>query len=303
MAVAQDVRDARRERARADLKDLLNDVGLAEWMKLRRRVHAYSLTNQVLIIAQCLERGLPLPHTVKASWKWKLDGYRPKQGSEALYIWVRKSRRRKDGTWTHCGNVLRADRCEKCGTQAAYFQIGPTFANHQVVAFDGGHEPPGPPEMRAPIDGDEPGRALIGPLAEWLWTEHGITTVESSTEPGLAGGARGYWQASTAKIVVDARLPRNERLAVLVHEAAHALGLSSKAAEDLTYEQAETLAEATAFVVCDAIGVDTGSAPYLAQWDADAPDTLERFARRIDDVARPIEKILTTAMNAQEATT
>lgn len=63
-----------------------------------------------------------------------------------------------------------------------------------------------------------------------------------------------------------------EEFSTLVHELAHELLHRGDRRESTTRKVRETEAEATAFVVCHAIGLDTGSAAcdYIQLWKGDA---------------------------------
>ena len=92
------------------------------------------------------------------------------------------------------------------------------------------------------------------------------------------------------RIVVDAGLPTNAQVRVLVHELAHALGVG--------YEQfgrTEVIVDTVTFVVCRAIGlrIDGESVPYVAGWgEHGALDAVLEFAETIDALARRLEDAL-----------
>jgi hypothetical protein len=94
------------------------------------------------------------------------------------------------------------------------------------------------------------------------------------------------------RIEVADRLAANARVAVLVHELAHAL-VGGQAGLAKQYE--ETVVEAVAFIVCAGAGLDTSpdSVPYIASWaGADPAERLEEAAELIDSLARRIEQAI-----------
>lgn len=89
--------------------------------------------------------------------------------------------------------------------------------------------------------------------------------------------ANGFYRHGTRSIVVSDALPPLQLLKTLVHEAAHALLFQDGAA----YHVGELEAESCAYLVCDALALDTSrySFPYLACW-AEEPDELLAAAER-----------------------
>jgi hypothetical protein len=79
----------------------------------------------------------------------------------------------------------------------------------------------------------------------------------------ISGGAGGWCDPKRRRIVVDAGLPANAQVRVLVHELAHALGVGY---EQLGRARAEVIVDTVTFVVCRAVGlrVDGESVPYVA---------------------------------------
>jgi hypothetical protein len=78
--------------------------------------------------------------------------------------------------------------------------------------------------------------------------------------------------ASRGKITLLPGQAPGESLATLAHETAHALMHFSERRKETTKRIRETEAEAVAFVVCNAIGLETGScsADYIGLYAGDA---------------------------------
>ena len=81
-------------------------------------------------------------------------------------------------------------------------------------------------------------------------------------------------------IVIRTGLSPAEDFSVRIHELAHEM-LHQSDKEKLSTEQKETEAEAVAFVVCDAIGLDTNSAcrDYIQMYTGDKEMLLKSFER------------------------
>jgi hypothetical protein len=69
----------------------------------------------------------------------------------------------------------------------------------------------------------------------------------------LDGAASGWCDPKVKRIVVDASLPANAQVRVLVYELAHALGIDYR---EFGRERAEVIVDTVAFVVCGSVGLD-----------------------------------------------
>lgn len=104
----------------------------------------------------------------------------------------------------------------------------------------------------------------------------------------LAHG-NGAYRPKTRSIVLHDALPPLQHLKTLVHETAHALLKQ----EGAPYHVGELEAESCAYLVCDALALDTSrySFPYLASW-LEKPDELLTAAQRACNVADTIAAAL-----------
>jgi hypothetical protein len=101
----------------------------------------------------------------------------------------------------------------------------------------------------------------------------------------ISGSADGWYDPKRRRIVVDAGLPANAPVRVLVHQLAHALGV---AYAEFGHARAEVSVDTVTFDVCRAAGlrVDGESVPYLAAWGAGgALDAVLAFTETIDALA------------------
>ena len=69
----------------------------------------------------------------------------------------------------------------------------------------------------------------------------------------------------------------NAGTSALIHEAAHMLLHEGR--YDMTSQQKETEAEATAFIVCEHFGIETNAPNYLAHWSS--PEQIKESGKRI----------------------
>ena len=116
----------------------------------------------------------------------------------------------------------------------------------------------------------------------------------------MPGTAKGFFVPASGQVVVKAGMPALQTLKTLVHEVAHALA-HGKGCEAKTRDVMELEAEATAYLVCDALGLDTAaySFPYLAGW-AEKPDTLLNAADRACRLADQLLEALDSRSRPRE---
>ena len=105
--------------------------------------------------------------------------------------------------------------------------------------------------------------------------------------PDRLGGAEGI--AGHGEIVLKTGLPLAEEFAVMVHELAHVIIHHNDQVMPASKKVRETEAEAVAFVVCQAVGLDTNSAAsdYIQLYQGDR-ETLVASMGRIQKTAAEI---------------
>ena len=113
----------------------------------------------------------------------------------------------------------------------------------------------------------------------------------------MPGGAHGYYQPSSRRIVIEHALSGNQQVKTLCHELAHALVRADRHDDDpvLDYAGEELVAESIAYSCLRSAGVDPSgySIPYLASWaESSELEVLERTAGLIDRLANRIETAL-----------
>jgi len=273
-----------REHARAAVERLRSSEGWQQWLATRRHFHTYSLGNQLLIAM-----ARPTATRVAGFRSWLQLGYavrkRPEDvpdGQWAIRIWAPCPPSRKQvERWERQG----ADPDERPRT---YFKLVPVFAQDQV-------DPLPPPAVPAPldppirdVDGDE-----LAPVIPSLVELAGQVGSMVVFEP-VSGGAHGYYQPSSRRIVIDEHLSVNQQVKTLCHELAHALVRHDRHPEDpeLDYAGEELVAESIAYTCVGALGISSEdySIPYLASWaESSDLEILEHTAALIDRLARKVE--------------
>jgi antirestriction factor ArdC-like protein len=266
-----------RDRLEQAARELLTSDGWQRWVKVRSRngLAKYSLGNQLLIAMQA-----PEARFVAGFHAWKDLGRRVAKGEHGIRILAPIPLRP--------GAEQESDRS---GSQddnrrpRTLFKSVAVFDIAQTEAIPGREPIPVEPP-RSPITGDSHAH-LLAPLAA-LAGELGYRVQQQP----LDGTADGWCDGKHKVIVVNAALPANARVRVLVHEIAHGLGIGYA---DRGRARAEVMVDCVTYVVLSQVGVDTSgeTIPYVAGWGEDgALDAIHHDAKTIDEVARRIETAL-----------
>lgn len=270
-------RDARRREQLQRLQEatsaLLTSEGWQRWLRTRARFHRYSLRNTLLISVQC-----PQATQVAGFRRWLELGRCVRKGETAIRIFapVRYRRRADENADSHDG--------DEDGERLVGFTLACVFDVSQTEPLPGVEPAPLEPP-RQPVSGDSH-QHLLAPLEA-----HAASLGYTVAYEPLTGRA-GYCSAREQRIVVDAGLPANGKVATLVHELAHAHGIDY---QRFSRPEAELIVESVACIVCAGAGLDTSadSVPYLAAWNPEtALERIQQLTGTIDEIARTIERAL-----------
>lgn len=278
-AELEERRRADRERLERAARELQSSEGWQRWVAVRRHngLGRYSVGNQLLIALEAWRRGFEPRYIAGYRW-WAEHGYQVRGGERAIRV---------------LGPVRRKVEDAPDGEEAVVvvgFRGVSVFDRSQVDAGRGA-EPLAPPSE--PIEGDSHA-ANQEPLVRFL-EARGLAVSFRVIE---IGEARGYFNPKRGEIAVEAALPANARLRVLLHEGAHALvdGLRAgdgEKAPSLTYAEEEVVVEVAGHVAAAALGLDTSgeAVPYVAGWGEDGRlEAARRAAELIDALARQLEQ-------------
>ncbi|MGH2703462.1 MAG: ImmA/IrrE family metallo-endopeptidase [Actinomycetota bacterium] len=102
----------------------------------------------------------------------------------------------------------------------------------------------------------------------------------------------GYCDFSTKQIGVRPDVAPAQAVKTLIHELGHALLHSDELPR--SKEVAEIEVESVAYIVCDAVGLDSGdySFAYVARWSNGETDVIKETGERVMACARSILKTL-----------
>ncbi len=267
-------RQADRDRLEQAARALLTSEGWQRWVKVRSTngLARYSFGNQILIALQRPDA------TYVAGFRAFLQLDRcVRKGERAIRILAPMSVRAKESEPVEA-QAKGANELQK----RTVFRAVPVFDVSQTEPLP--DKEPAPLESPCqPIHGDS--HAHLAEPLEALAGELGYTV----TRQPIEGSADGWCDSGKRAIVINGRLPANAQIRVLVHEIAHALGVSYS---DYGRRRAEVLVDTVTYVVCSSVGLDTSgsSVPYVAGWGEDGElDSIRTYAETIDKLARRIE--------------
>ncbi len=256
-------------------RQLLEEVGRLrtseEWlaaMVTAARFHDYSLGNWLLLWAQAEDRATMV--TRPAGYRtWQQLGRQVRRGEQGYRILAPITRR------------ITADKAES--EQAARIVTG----FRVVTVFDVSQTEGEPlPEVTPSLLTGE-GDAQLLEAAVGLIEQHGYQFTLASLH-----GPNGQTRPVARQVIVEENLEAAQRTKTTVHELAHVL-MHADTGDIACRGRIEVEAEAVAFVVCGAVGLDTSaySVAYVAGWVETTPDpqrTLLATGERVLGVSRRI---------------
>jgi hypothetical protein len=245
---------------------------LMEYLAALSRFHNYSVRNIMLIAMQA-----PDATYVAGFNAWKKLGRTVKKGEKGIRILAPMAYRKKDAA----DDQEASEGDESTKPVVAGFKVVSVF---DVTQTEGKELP----EL-AEINGD-PGR-FLNCLKQLVASKQIKLTCEQ-----LDGSTLGLSKDGAISIQQD--LPAPEEFSVLVHELAHELLHKGERRKELKKKVKETEAEAVAFVVCTAIGLEqsTRSSDYIQLYQGDN-DTLAASLTSIQQVSALILEHITAASN------
>lgn len=217
---------------------------LVQYLAAMGRFHDYSFGNIMLIARQ-----RPDATKVAGFRTWNSLGRFVNKGERGILILAPMVGRKREERESLPEETVASER-QLFGFRAAYvFDVSQTAGNDLPHLTE--------------VQGDVMG--LRERLTVWL-AGQAIAVIHSAD----IAPARGV--SSGGKITLLPGLPAAEEFATLVHEVAHELLHRGDRRLQTTKQIRETEAEAVAFVVCESLGLETGSASadYIQLWHGDA---------------------------------
>lgn len=269
-------RERDRELAAEAVEQLRSSEGWRRWLDTRRHFHRYSVRNQILIAMQ-----MPEATRVAGFKAWMKLGYVVRRGEVGIFIWAHcRPSKKKMREWRAAG----AGPDEE---PRGFFRLVKVFDRSQVDMlpdFPGGAAPIEVPHE--PVGGDSLAW-LFGPLRDFGEVIGSPVRVEEGADDGSYNLEDRRIRVNPVGVDFSA----NARVAVTIHELAHALVRSDREDGDpiLSYDEEEVVVECVAMAVCGAVGLDTSrhSVPYMASWGTG--EEILRYAGLVDRLARRLE--------------
>lgn len=242
---------------------ILDSDSYKAYLTAMSRFHRYSYANVALIHAQ-----RPDATAINSYNRWKQLGRQVRKGEHGIAILFPMFLKRDE------------DQSTEDDRQPMGYGVGYVFDVSQTE----GKALPEPPAVREIKGSSEQSAVLWGYLDGYL-TRQGVTIAR---EPMPKPGMRGYCDPERKHIGVSVELEDDHAAKTLTHEAAHLL------TEHLTAmptSDRETIAEGSAYVVLQHLGIDTSeySFGYVAGWATDTAilkrnlDTIQKIATQIID--------------------
>lgn len=258
----------------ADLEAALaqgKSEAMTRYLDMLSRFHKYSFGNVMMILAQ-----KPDATRVAGFNAWRSLNRFVKKGEKGIAIFAPMMLKQREGTVEPAGNDASTET-----KRVLRFRVVHVFDISQTEGE------PLPEPVRV---GGDPG-VCITRLEQFIASKNIVVEFVESL-----GGAEGV--SLGGRIQVLKSLPPAERFATLVHECAHEC-LHRGEDRPATKTVRETEAEAVAFVVCRAIGLDTGTASsdYIALYQGDTA-TLSASLDRIQKTAAEIIAAVTAEADA-----
>jgi len=212
---------------------------LTQYLKAMARFHHYSFGNIMLIAAQKRDAS-----NVAGMYAWNQLGRRVKRGEKGIMILAPMLGKKRNNTDAHSENAP-SEGSESGKRDWSLIGFRPVYV-WDVSQTEG----KALPELEE-VKGD-----VTGYLAKLV-----NFTIQQGIKFGYSdkiAPARGMSYGGAIRLLPD--MTEAEQFSVLVHELAHEMLHKSERRTLITKTVRETEAEAIAFVVCQSIGLETGSA-------------------------------------------
>jgi antirestriction protein ArdC len=264
---------AAQDRLTSAVEQIVSSDDWKRMLKVTSKFHRYSFNNHLMIFLQ-----RPDATVVAGFNRWKSLGRFVKKGEKGIAIFA--PCRYKTEVETELGD-------EQTVQQIRGFRVVHVFDISQTE----GEELPDLDAVRPKLlDADAP---------EGIWD----ALVSQAKAAGFEvirtrrGSENGYCDFSSKQIAVRPDVSAAQAVKTLVHELGHAL----LHCDDLPHskEVAEVEVESVAYIVCDAVGLDSGdySFAYVARWAQGDCDLVRSTAQRVAECAAAILAALERGAN------
>ncbi|MEQ8438033.1 MAG: hypothetical protein RIB65_11115 [Ilumatobacter fluminis] len=278
MDMAHGTREERLSAAHATLQDgvaaLVSGDDWRNLLQVAGSFHRYSPNNQMLLAVQGADGLVASFHAWKQIRAQDGQPCRIRKGETALRVYAPiRARNREIDPETG----LQRDPA------IVGFKLVPVFCQSQLVS------PPDLPTQPKLLDGQDPPSELWDAVAAQI-SAAGFSLQRGPIE--CAPEAKGITKFVDRVVIVRDDLSTQQALKTQIHELAHVLMHDPSLGENggMLRERVEVEAESVAFVVCNALGVDSAdySIPYVASWAGGDAERLLETAQTVLATGRKI---------------
>lgn len=263
---------------------LRSSAGWRAWLQFAAQMPAYSLNNQLLIVAQ-----RPASSAVASYSAWKSLGRQVRRGESGIRILAPNTRRVHGESEEAIGHG-QAPALDNVTEPSRHIVTGFRVVSVFDVAQTNG-DPLPEPQRPALLEGEAP-RGLWEALAQQV-TQAGFG-LSRAVDASTIGGANGVTDFEAQTVTVRSDVSDAQAVKTLAHELGHVLlhdptvgGTRAMPCRDVK----EVEAESVAFLVTAHAGLDSSDYTfgYVAGWAASQkPNVLSDTATRIMTAARSI---------------
>jgi hypothetical protein len=266
--------------------DIVSGDDWQRMLKVASKFHKYSFNNQLMIFLQ-----RPDATHVAGYNRWKSLGRTVCRGEKGIAIFAPCRYRHKDESsqQSHSPTTDLGSSSDSESSKPQHVIRGFRLVHVFDISQTEGEELPDLDAVRPKLlDGDAP---------EGIWQ----ALVSQANDAGYEvirdrkGSENGYCDFLEKRIAVRPDVSEAQAVKTLVHELAHALLHSDERPKSA--EIAEIEVESVAYIVCSAIGLDTGaySFPYVTRWADGNVEVVKAAAQRAINCAKMILQRLETA--------
>lgn len=253
------------------IEELIESEAWEEWLRFQARFHSYSFSNVLLILRQCPNA------TAVGGYKtvWEPLGYRIKKNVHAIAIWGKP--------WVKYDEKEGEDGEVKKEISYSRYPILSVYDISQLEPGPDAKPLTSPAKVIEGADHEADLTTLVG-----FANQNGIE-VKVGELPGNMGGRI---RRDGTEMTLNEDRELNHRFRTVAHELAH---FAIHRSEQGSRETEEMDAEAVAFIVADARGLDTAgySTGYIASWvDGDVKKFVKHMKERGEVIAKAAKWIL-----------
>ena len=253
------------QRLEQGLQNLFDSEKFKNYLKFLHQFRQYSLRNTILIYSQ-----YPTATFVAPYRQWQKMHRHVKKGEKGICIFAPHTYKRQSADNT-------ADEIQ-LGFHLAYtYDISQTDADNEHGEL--------PENICQNLAGNLADASLLSTLSD-------ISPVPVSFEQ-ISGSANGYFSPTDLKIVVDNSNSQIQQAKTLLHEMSHAWHHALiENFDKCSHADQETVAEASAYIVCNFLGIDSSeySFPYLATWSKE--HNLKEFQANLSLIKKISDQII-----------